>query len=182
MHLRLYRLASPTLLTSAKRFNRPCPAGMLAGLLLAALCLPAAALGTTGKLMAALPAAPAPPSRQASSALGIDQVRSLPASASIGLPAQPPAAASQLQTPAQPASKSPARQSLQSARVQPGTAPKPAKPLPTSANCDAASSGAECMRPGPAAADWRKDLGVEVDAVTGAILIPGVTLNPPPRP
>lgn len=222
MPLYLYGPASLTQLASAKGLKRPWTFTVLAGTLLAALCLPASALGTVGSAMAAIHATPAafpagtrlerlaaggepvdallaqtalpaekfqrvaapiaPASRANSSALGVDQVRNLPASAALAMPAQPPASPSQLQTPRQPAIRSPASQSLQSERVQPGAAPKAAKPLSTSASCENAGSGAECLLPGQASADWRKNTGVEIDPVTGAMLIPGVTLNPPPRP
>ena len=212
MHLHLYGPVSPTQRASAKGLKRPWTATILAGTLLAALCLPASALGTVGNAMpairaafpagtlserlaaggepddallaqTALPAAKfqrvaaplAPASRANSSALGVDQVSNLPASAALAMPAQPPASPSQLQTPRQPATRSPASRPLQSVRVQPGAAPKADKPLSTSVSCENAASGAECMLPSQALADWRNNIGVEIDSVTGTALIPGIT-------
>jgi hypothetical protein len=46
----------------------------------------------------------------------------------------------------------------------------------TSAKCDGAN--AECMLPGQATPDWKKQTGMEPDPISGATLIPGATLNP----
>lgn len=48
----------------------------------------------------------------------------------------------------------------------------------TSASCQGDNASAECMLPGQATTDWRKQTGIELDPISGAPLIPGVTLNP----
>jgi hypothetical protein len=48
----------------------------------------------------------------------------------------------------------------------------------TLAKCEGDNASAECMLPGQTATDWKKLTGIELDPISGAPLIPGVTLNP----
>lgn len=143
--------------------------------LLAQIALPAARLqSASAPLARATGATP--------SLLEVDQVKTLSALDIIAMPPQPAASASQIQMSRQPAIRLQASKSLQSVRVKPSAAARAAKTMATSADCENASSGAECILPGKPAVDWRTNMGMEIDSVSGTILIPGVTLNPPPRP
>lgn len=48
----------------------------------------------------------------------------------------------------------------------------------TSANCSGTPGSSECLLETPRAPDWRRQTGIEIDTVSGAPLVPGVTLNP----
>ena len=100
---------------------------------------------------------------QAPSPLGVEQVRLAPASA-------PAATARAAQSDA-----------LQSPGVRPGKGAAGLPQADTSASCADDNASAECMLPGQAATDWKKQTGLELDPISGAPLIPGVTLNPTGR-
>lgn len=107
----------------------------------------------------------APP--QAPSPLGVEQVRQAPASASAAKP--------------KPQAQSAQSDALQSPGVRPGAGAAGQPQADTSASCADDNASAECMLPGQAATDWKKQTGLELDPVSGAPLIPGVTLNPTGR-
>ena len=109
------------------------------------------------------PQAPPP----APSPLGVEQVRPVPASASAAKP-----------KPQAPSAQSDA---LQSPGVRPGVGTAGQPQADASASCAGDHASAECMLPGQATTDWKKQTGLELDPVSGAPLIPGVTLNPTVR-
>lgn len=104
---------------------------------------------------------------QAPSPLGVEQVRPAQASASAPKPKQQ----------AQPVQSD----ALQTPGVRPGVGTAGQSQADTSASCAGDNASAECMLPGQAATDWKKQTGLELDPVSGAPLIPGVTLNPTVR-
>jgi hypothetical protein len=93
---------------------------------------------------------------------------------------QPPQAPSQLgveQVRVDPANAAPPN-ALKSLDVRQGEGVVGLPQADTSAKCEGDNASAECMLPGLAATDWKNLTGVELDPISGAPLIPGVTLNP----
>jgi hypothetical protein len=105
---------------------------------------------------------PVPASQRPSSVLGVEQVRVVPT--------QPPSG------PDRPAARAPGP--LQSQVVRPGQGPAAVPETSTSASCAGMKGSAECLLESSTAPDWRLKTGVEIDPVSGAPLVPGVTLNP----
>lgn len=102
---------------------------------------------------------------QAPSPLGVEQVRLAPASTAVATPQAPAAQPDALKSPG----------------VRQGVGAAGLPQADTSARCADGDASAECMLPGQAATDWKKQTGVELDPISGAPLIPGVTLNPTGR-
>lgn len=102
---------------------------------------------------------------QAPSPLGVEQVRRAPASA--------PGAT--------PQAKAAQSDALQSPGIRPGVGAVGLPQADTSTRCQGDNASAECLLPGQAAVDWKKQTGVEPTPISGAPFIPGVSLNPTGR-
>ena len=69
-------------------------------------------------------------------------------------------------------------EALQSPEVELGLGTIAPPLADTSAKCEGDTGNAQCVLPGQSKTDWKTHTGVELDPISGAPLIPGVTLNP----
>ena len=105
-----------------------------------------------------------PVAQRAAPALGVEQVRQAPDAGANAV--QPPP------------SVGPGG-ALRAPGVRQGGDPAPASSATsTSLRCAEGDVNAECLLGNGSDTDWKRRTGVEADPVTGAPLVPGVTLNP----
>lgn len=70
---------------------------------------------------------------------------------------------------------------VEQVRLAPSSVPGATSQADTSVSCQRDKASAECLLPGQAAVDWKKQTDVEPAPISGATFIPGVSLNPTGR-